>query len=139
MCRPSILKAPRRAAWAACMAAAFASAPSGAQEALENTPFSYGDGSPDLIASCETIRDWASKSPQTKARIDLAVRGKLSHVSGDGALVYLIMCEEPNPKIMCVTYRTNGMSAGDVVRFGGGFRQLSPEQIVLDPCLASRD
>jgi hypothetical protein len=135
----SILKAIRRAAWAAGMAAVFASAPSSGQEALENTPFSYGDGLPDLIATCETIRDWASKSPQTKARIDLAVRGKLSRVSGDGALVYLIMCEEPNPKIMCVTYRTNGMSAGDVVRFGGGFRQLSPEQIVLDPCLASRD
>ena len=135
----SIFEAIRRAAWAACMAVIFASAPSSAQEALGNTPFSYGDGLPDLVATCETIRDWASKSPQTKARIDLAVRGKLSRVSGDGALVYLIMCEEPNPKIMCVTYRTNGMAIGDVVRFGGGFRQLSPEQIVLDPCLASRD
>lgn len=113
-------------------------APSSGQQALRNSPFSYGEDLPDLVGTCDDIRNWAGKAPDTDVRISLAIRGELSRVSSDGALVYLTMCAAPNPQITCVTYQRNGMSAGDVVTFAGGYRQVNPERIVLDPCLASR-
>jgi hypothetical protein len=121
------------------MALTLAGAPASGEESLKNTPFSYREDFPDLEASCEDIRNWAAKAPDTHVRFNLAIKGKLSRVSSDGALVYLAMCEEPNPKITCVTYSRNGMSAGDVVTFAGGYRLLNPEKIMLDPCLASRN
>jgi len=138
MHRASISKAIHLFALAASAGLILVSGPSSGEESLKNTPFSYGEDFPDLTVSCEDVRGWASKAPNTEVRFNLAARGKLSRVSADGALAYLIMCQEPNPKIICVTYSTNGMGRGDVVTFAGGFRQLDPEQIVLDPCLASR-
>jgi hypothetical protein len=125
-------------ALAVCLMSISGSELSGAQEPLRNSPFSYGEDIPDLVATCEDIRNWASKAPKTEMRISLAIRGELSRVHADSALVYLTMCADPNPKIMCVTYSRNGMSTGDVVTFAGGFRQADSERIILDPCLASR-
>ena len=48
------------------------------------------------------------------------------------------MCAPPGVQVMCVTYSTNGLEAGDVVLFGGGYRRVGERQIMLDPCLASR-
>ena len=113
-------------------------APSGGLERLTDSPFGYGEDVPDLVASCEDIRGWAEKAPQTDMRISLAIRGKLRRVHSDGALVYLSMCAEPHPKVTCITYQANGMGAGDVVTFAGGYRQLADGRVLLDPCLASR-
>jgi len=106
---------------------------------LKNTPFAYGDQAPDLTANCETIGDWSKKAPSGDMRIDLAIKGPLSQVSFDGALAYLVMCKSPDVTVTCVTYSTNGMAAGDVVRFGGGFAFFGRDRIMLDPCLASRE
>jgi hypothetical protein len=117
---------------------ALASAPSRGQD-LKDTPYAYGDDFPQMLATCENVRSWAGKAPDTHVRFNLAVRGKLSRVIGDSALVQLTMCQQPELKVTCITYRTNGMSAGDVVTFVGGYRQPNSEHVVLDPCLASRD
>ncbi|WP_140421906.1 hypothetical protein [Rhodomicrobium vannielii] len=110
-----------------------------AEVELRNTPFAYGDQAPDLTATCETIADWSKKAPSGDIRIDLAIEGALSEVTFDGVLAFLVMCRAPGMTVTCVTYSTNGMAAGDVVRFGGGMQIAGPDRIILDPCLASRD
>ena len=67
------------------------------------------------------------------------VRGTLSGVHTDGTVVYLEMCEAKSLRVVCVTYQTNGMKAGDSVNFGGGLSSINDDWIKLDPCLASRD
>jgi hypothetical protein len=120
---------------------ALAGAPARAQDLkdLKDTPFAYGDDFPEVNATCENVRSWAGKAPDTHVRFNMAVRGKLSRVAEDSALVQLTMCQAPELKVTCITYKTNGMAAGDVVTFVGGFRQPNSEHVVLDPCLASRD
>ena len=119
-------------------AMALAGAHARAQD-LKDTAFAYGEDFPAVNATCENVRDWAGKAPETHVRFNMAVRGKLSRVVESSALVQLTMCQAPELKVTCITYKTNGMAAGDVVTFVGGFRQPNAEHVVLDPCLASRD
>ncbi|MEJ8571384.1 hypothetical protein [Microbaculum marinum] len=110
-----------------------------AQECCDQeSPFRPGEGWAETPATCETIGHWAQNAPQTNVRISLAIDGKLSEVHWDGALAYLIMCEPEQVQVMCVTYDTNGLEPGETVSFGGGYSQIGPTHIVLDPCLASR-
>jgi hypothetical protein len=101
-------------------------------------PFTLGEEYPEEPATCETIKYWADRAPRTEDRISLGITGKLKAVKFDGTLAYLLMCEPPGVQVMCVTYSTNGLEAGDVVLFGGGYRRVGERQIMLDPCLASR-
>jgi hypothetical protein len=100
-------------------------------------PFVLGEDFPKNPATCETIEYWAGRAPATEARISLAIKGKLASVKSDGALAYLIMCDAPAFQIMCVTYSTNGLRAGDTVMFAGGYNRGEGKRIMLDPCLAS--
>ena len=134
----AMARAIRIAAFSASLMLVFAGPPSRGEDSVKNSPFSYGEDMPDRVASCEDIRAWADKAPNTDARISLAIRGALSRVRGDSALAYLTMCAAPHPEVVCVTYSRNGMSTGDVVTFAGGYRRLDTNRIVLDPCLASR-
>jgi hypothetical protein len=67
--------------------------------------------------------------------VTVAVRGRLRAVRSDGALVYLFMCEEPAPRVMCVTYQTNGSVEGDEVILAGNYIPRDTDHIQLDPCL----
>lgn len=102
-------------------------------------PFRAGEGYAETPATCETLAHWAERAPRVDARISLTIRGALSHVETDGALAYLIMCEEGGMQVMCVTYETNGMQPGDVVLFGGGYARTGEKQVMLDPCLADAE
>lgn len=102
-------------------------------------PFRPGEGYADQPATCETIGGWVDRAPQVDARITMTVRGALSAVESDGALAYLVMCAEPGVRVLCVTYSTNDMRPGDVVLFAGGYARVGEKQVMLDPCLASRD
>jgi hypothetical protein len=84
------------------------------------SPFREGEGWAERAASCENIAYWADRAPKTSARFSLAIRGKLSAVTSDSALAYLVMCDPPGLQVICVTYQTNGMTPGEVVEFGGG-------------------
>ncbi|WP_114769861.1 hypothetical protein [Microvirga subterranea] len=70
-------------------------------------------------------------------RIDLAVEGELTVVHSDGVLTYLGLCKAPDPRVLCVTYRDNGMKPGDRVALAGGYGRPDRDHILLDPCLAS--
>jgi hypothetical protein len=92
------------------------------------SPFREGEGYAGTPATCANIGNWAGKAPDfEKQRISMNVRGRLSGVHADGAVAYLEMCDESALRIVCVTYQTNGMKAGDVVSFGGGIASINKE------------
>jgi hypothetical protein len=103
------------------------------------SPFREGEGYADQPATCENIAYWADKAPDTNDRISLAIKGKLSSVASTGALAYLVMCDAPGLQVLCVTYETNGMRAGEEVTFAGGYERRGEKRVVMDPCLASRE
>jgi hypothetical protein len=102
------------------------------------SPFREGEGWAETAATCENLRHWAERAPTTNDRVSMSVTGKLSGVHSNGILAYLEMCDPKGLRVVCVTYETNGMQAGDVVTFGGGFARRNTEWVILDPCLASR-
>jgi hypothetical protein len=101
------------------------------------SPFRLGEGYADTPATCETLSHWAERAPKTDARVSMVIRGKLSDVGATEALAYLEMCDAKGLRVVCVTYKTNGMRMGDVVTFAGGYDRRSKEWVMLDPCLAS--
>jgi hypothetical protein len=56
-------------------------------------------------------------------------------VRSDGALVYLALCQAPDPQVLCVTYAENGARVGDRVVVSGGYERVGPNHVKLDPCL----
>ena len=114
---------------------AAASAQDGAQ-----SPFAPAEVIPARSAKCHEIRDLVRDVPTPDGldRIDFAATGPLSLVHFDGALAYLGICDEPDAKVLCVTYSTNEMKVGEIVSMAGSYRKMAPNYIVLDPCLAFR-
>lgn len=104
-----------------------------------DSPFREGEGWADTPATCETIARWAARAPETDARITMVMEGRLAEVHWDGALAYLILCEAAGAQVMCVTYETNGLEPGDAAVVAGGYQRAGPRQVILDPCLATRD
>ncbi len=128
-----------RALRASTLAAALAvsSAAAQAQDCCDPAgPFRKGEAYADEPATCETIGDWIDRVPDYDGRLTMSVRGALSAVETDGTLAYLIMCDAPGVRVLCVTYSTNGMQPGDVVLFGGGYAPVDESRVMLDPCLA---
>jgi hypothetical protein len=103
-----------------------------------NSPFRPGEGWADKEATCATLEYWAARAPKSDDRVTMIVRGKLSKVGSNDVLAYLEMCDPKGLRVVCVTYQTNGMRAGDIVTFAGGYRRSSVEWVMLDPCLASK-
>jgi hypothetical protein len=102
-----------------------------------DSPYRMGEAYPEVAATCETANEWIKHAPETDERVSFAITGKLVTVQWDGALAYLVMCEEDNVQVLCVTYSADGREVGEVVTFGGGYSRAGEKQIVLDPCLAS--
>jgi hypothetical protein len=114
------------------------SLPAAAQDIFADRPaFSAPDQPPKRFAACDEVRKMSEGLPQDDKRIDLAVTGDLTLVKSDGALWYLVICDDV--RIMCVTYESNDMRLGERVFMRGGYRRLDPRHAVLDPCLAFRD
>lgn len=110
-----------------------------AEDVFANRPaFSGADLPARSSAKCDEIRGMSSDLPQPDVRIDLSVVGELTAVKTDGALWYLITCNLPDVRIMCVTYQSNDMKPGDRVFMQGGYSRIDANHIVLDPCLANR-
>ena len=113
-------------------------ASAGAQDIFANRPAFSGPEQPaKRRAECGELRAMAEGLPVPNTRIDLAVTGELRLVTGDGALRYLVICEDL--RVMCVTYESNDMQIGERVLMRGAYRRLDDNHAVLDPCLASRD
>jgi hypothetical protein len=103
-----------------------------------DSPYRMGEAYPKVAAICETANEWIKHAPETDDRVSFAITGKLVTVQWDGALAYLVMCEESNVQVLCVTYSADGREVGEVVTFGGGYSRAGEKQIMLDPCLASK-
>lgn len=101
-----------------------------------DSPFVLGEAYPEVPATCDTVGHWIDKAPDIDARVSFAIVGKLTMVEWDGALAYLVMCQESQVQVLCVTYSRDGRDVGDTVLFGGGFARAGERQIMLDPCLA---
>jgi hypothetical protein len=109
------------------------------QEEAEKNPFADPDMHPSYRARCHEVRELTKGRGTGETRVDFSVTGPLALVHFDGTLAYLGLCgTEPDPKVLCVTYQTNGMKVGDVVTVAGGYSRPAPDFIVLDPCLAQR-
>ena len=133
-------RACRRALLSALALALLPAAQLRAEECCDPAgPFRPGEAYAEEPATCETIGDWIERAPEVDRRITLTVSGALSAVESDGVLAYLIMCPEPGVQVMCVAYSANDMRPGDVVMFGGGYSRVGEKQVMLDPCLASRE
>jgi hypothetical protein len=100
------------------------------------SPFREGEGMPETPATCTTAEKWVQREPKYDGRITFAIEGALSDVSEDGALAYLLMCEEGPMQVMCVTYHSHGRKSGDRVLMAGGYNNYDGSMIVLDPCMA---
>lgn len=102
-----------------------------------DSPYRMGEAYPDVPATCETAKHWIEHAPQTDDRVSFAIIGELVQIEWDGVLAYLIMCNEADVQVMCVTYSKDGHEVGDSVLFGGGYSRVDERRIMLDPCLAS--
>ncbi|AWM88148.1 hypothetical protein [Microvirga sp. 17 mud 1-3] len=105
----------------------------------EDSPFADADMQPGRQARCSEVAALIEGRETGQQRVDFSVVGSLALVHHDGTLAYLGLCgTPPEPKVLCVTYQTNGMQVGDKVIVTGGFSKPSPDYVLLDPCLASR-
>jgi hypothetical protein len=101
--------------------------------------FADPDMAPRRQAQCSEVGALIDGRETGQQRVDFSVIGTLALVHHDGALAYLGLCgTPPEPKVLCVTYQTNGMQVGDRVIVTGGFSKPRPDYVLLDPCMASR-
>ena len=112
---------------------------SGTDDVLARRPaFSLGDQPAAAIARCNDVRAMSASLDYPGFRVDLSVVGELTSVRTDGVLWYLTMCNLPDVRLMCVTYKSNDMKVGDRVFIKGGYNRLDANHIKLDPCLANQ-
>jgi hypothetical protein len=92
-----------------------------------------------MQARCSEVGRFTQDKETGLKRVDFSVTGTLALVHHDGTLAYLGLCgTPPDPKVLCVTYQTNGLRVGDRVVVTGGYSKQSADYILLDPCLASQ-
>lgn len=127
----------RQAMLVTALTTAIAVGPAWTQEASPKSPFADADMQPASRARCADLHRLTDDIETGVKRIDLAVEGELTVVHSDGVLTYLGLCKAPDPRVLCVTYRDNGMKPGDRVALAGGYGRPDRDHILLDPCLAS--
>lgn len=109
----------------------------GAEDMIANRPaFSAAEQPARASAHCDEIRTQSAEMSEPEDRIDLSMVGELTLVKTDGALWYLLMCRDV--RVLCVTYESNDMKAGDRVVMKGAYSRRDENHIMLDPCLAHR-
>jgi hypothetical protein len=123
---------------AAAFAAGLPLSAIGAEDVLATRPaFSLGDQPAPAIARCNEVRAMSAGLDYPGYRVDLSVLGDITSVRTDGVLWYVTMCNLPDVRLMCVTYKSNDMKVGDRVFMKGGYRRLDGNHVMLDPCLAN--
>jgi hypothetical protein len=113
--------------------------PAGAEDALTNRPaFSLGDQPASAIARCSEVRAMSTGLDYPGYRVDLSVIGEITSIRTDGVLWYVTMCNLPDVRLMCVTYKSNDMKVGHRVFMKGGYNRVDANHAMLDPCLANQ-
>jgi hypothetical protein len=110
------------------------------QGKLDEGPFAPAEMIPERPARCHEIEGAIRSIPTPSGldRIDFSAVGVLSLVHFDGVLAYMGICNEPDAKVLCVTYSTNDLKVGDTVIVAGSYRKMAANYVILDPCLTSR-
>ncbi len=110
------------------------------QSRLDKGPFAPAEMIPERPALCHEIEDVIRNVPTPSGldRIDFSAVGALSLVHFEGVLAYMGVCNEPDAKVLCVTYSTNDLNVGDTVIVTGSYRKMAANFVILDPCLTSR-
>jgi hypothetical protein len=110
------------------------------QGRLNMGAFAPAEVIPERPARCNEVKDVIRDAPSPSGldRIDFSAAGALSLVYFDGVLAYVGICDEPDAKVLCVTYSTNGLGIGDPVIVTGSYRKMAPNFVILDPCLTNR-
>ena len=126
----------RRFACAVLLMAAFS--PALADDALKGRPgLAEAEVPAERSAECGELRSMLRDLPELDRRIDLWVAGDAAAVQTDGALWYVVLCNAPDIRVLCVTYEGNGMQRGDRVIARGAYSRRDEDHVMLDPCLAS--
>ncbi len=126
----------RRFAVAVLLTGAFSSA--AADDALKGRPgLAEAEVPAERSAECGELRSMLRDLPELDRRIDLWVAGNAAAVQTDGALWYVVLCNAPDIRVLCVTYEGNGMQRGDRVIARGAYSRRDEDHVMLDPCLAS--
>ena len=126
----------RRFACAVLLTAAFS--PALADDALKGRPgLAEAEVPAERSAECGELRSMLHDLPELDRRIDLWVAGDAAAVQTDGALWYVVVCNVPDIRVLCVTYEGNGMQRGDRVIARGAYSRRDEDHVMLDPCLAS--
>jgi hypothetical protein len=95
---------------------------------------------PSFRVACSELRDAAQAlEGREEELVTIQVVGPLREVRSDGALAYMLMCERPDPQVLCVTYETGGRKAGERAVLTGAYGRRGPDHILLDPCLHSSE
>lgn len=91
---------------------------------------------PIFHVACEDLRKAiAGHGIDGSELTTIRVEGEITAIEDSGSVVYVLVCELPDPRVLCVTYATNGNKIGDRVVVGGAFGPKDPDHIMLDPCL----
>jgi len=91
---------------------------------------------PQRAAKCGELRTALHGLADTERRIDLWVEGNAVGIQSDGALWYVVLCQSPDIRVLCVTYERNEMKVGDYVQARGAYSRRDENHVLLDPCLA---
>ncbi|CAD5278639.1 conserved hypothetical protein [Bosea sp. 62] len=91
---------------------------------------------PTFRTSCSELRT-ALKSLAGKEGelITIEVEGPLTMVKTGAGVTYLGLCQAPDPRVLCVTYDSNGRNTGERIVVSGSWEQVGPDHVKLDPCL----
>ncbi|HEY4140302.1 MAG TPA: hypothetical protein VGM57_02750 [Pseudolabrys sp.] len=85
----------------------------GGEDVLATRPaFSLGDQPAPAVARCDEVRAMSAGLDYPGYRVDLSVIGDITSVRSDGVLWHVTMCNLPDVRLMCVTYKSNGMKVG---------------------------
>ena len=97
----------------------------------------HAQPAPTFQARCGELRQAMAglNGREEDELITIEVVGPLAFVRDAGGIVYLGLCGPPDPRVLCVTYETNGRKVGDRVVVTGSILPRGPDFVQLDPCL----
>ena len=97
----------------------------------------FAQPAPSFQAKCNELRG-AMASLQGREQqeiVTIEVIGSLQIVREENGLVFLGLCGPPDPRVLCITYETNGRQPGDRVLVVGGIHPTGEDFVQLYPCL----
>jgi hypothetical protein len=92
---------------------------------------------PRFQAACGELRAAMAglKGREADELITIEVTGTIEYLQEGLGLVHVGLCGPPHPRVLCVTYETNGRKLKDRVVVAGAIVPRGPDFIQLDPCL----